>query len=89
MEVNMELTIKIDQEQLQQVVDNAFANIKANGEFMIVTRCKKCLYNYYGECCYPKNRVAHHCPDFGEHYNYSSGISVEPEHFCGYGKEKE
>lgn len=85
----MELTIKIDQEQLQTAVDNAVANIKASGDFMIVTRCKNCIYNYDGECRHPKNRIAYHCPDFGEHYSYKSGIAVEPDHFCGYGEEKE
>ena len=89
MEVNMKLTIKIDQEQLQQAIDNAVADIKKNCDFMVVTRCKNCVYNYDGECHNQKNRIAYHCPDFGEHYSYKSGITVEPDHFCGYGEEKE
>ena len=87
----MEIPIKIqiDQEQLQQLVDKAVADIKANGDFIMVTRCKKCIYNIDGCCEHPKNRIARKCPDFGEHYSYLSGIKVDPDHFCGYGEEKE
>lgn len=54
-----------------------------------IIKCEKCRY-FFDDCCNnPKNKVAHKCPDFGEHYSYAEGITVNKRHFCSYAEPKE
>lgn len=87
----MELKIKIDQKQLQQAIDNAIANIKIRGDFVVATRCKNCKYyidelDYDGQltggkrCEHPKLAYDGYCDDFW--------LAPNPNDFCSYGEEK-
>ncbi len=87
----MELTIKIDQEKLKQLIDNSVENIKKNGDFVIVTRCENCKYyvdeqDYDGKntgrkrCEHPKLDYSGFCDDFW--------LAPNPDDFCSYGTEE-
>ena len=88
----MELTIKIDQEQLHQAVDNAVAKIKSSCDFVIVTRCKNCKH-YIDELdcdgqCTGKKRCEHPKLDY-EGFCDDFWLAPAPDDFCSYGEEKE
>lgn len=47
--------------------------------------CRECVYNNPIGCIHPSN-ITYHSDEYGNLYDHF--ISIQKDHFCGYGKKK-
>lgn len=83
--MEIKIPIVIDDEALQKAIDKRVAEIKQDGDFVIVTRCKDC--KYYQQ----KNSLGTQgiCVCGEKDMNYSSEFYPYKNDFCSYAEPKE
>ena len=77
--MEIKIPIVIDDKSLEEAVDKRFAELKKEGDFVLVTRCKDCKHWLNGYC---RDGV----PFSGDDASY---VTTEENDFCSYAERKE
>ena len=77
--MKIEVPVVIDEEMLKAHLDKRIAELKQDGDFVLVTRCKDCKYWLNGHC---QDGI----PFCGDDASY---VATEENDFCSYGEPKE
>ena len=76
--MKIQIPIVIDDKAFEEAIDKRVAELKQEGDFVLVTRCKDCKYWHHGYCC--------GLPVVGDDASY---VATEENDFCSYGESKE
>ena len=76
--MEIKIPIVIDDKALEEAIDKRVAELKQEGDFVLVTRCKDCLY-------FVKTKVS----GYGLCSAMTNPNYVKEEHFCSYAEQKE
>ena len=75
--MEIKIPIVIDDKALEEAIDKWIAELKQDGDFVLVTRCKDCKY-YDNEQCYHRR-----------HDHHGQSVYQEADDFCSYAEPKE
>lgn len=76
--MEIKIPIVIDDKALEEAIDNRIAEMKQDGDFVLVTRCKDCKYWQDNNNGYPH-------PDC----RWSNNETPDADDFCSYAEQKE
>jgi hypothetical protein len=79
MQMEIKIPIVIDDKALEEAIDKRVAELKQDGDFVLVTRCKDCKYWLNGYC-------REGIPFCGDDASY---VATEENDFCSYAEQKE
>ena len=90
--MEIKIPIVIGDEALEKAIDKRIAEMKQDGDFVLVTRCKDCKYynpNYSRfDSDIPYNRCEHPAQQFDVEC-YDMWLETNPDDFCSYAEQKE
>lgn len=85
--MEIKIPIVIDDKILEEAVDKRFAELKKEGDFVLVTRCKNCVYSR--PLCHTEKKLYNDdcvgCTKFNTTY---LSVIMNENGFCSYAEQK-
>ena len=86
--MEIKIPIVIDDKALEEAIDKRIAEMKQDGDFVLVTRCKDCVHSR-PLCHAEKNLYNDGCVGCAKISTSYNSVIMNENGFCSYGEPKE